>query len=212
MRSLPHRLRRVFITGLLVSLPLVITIVVFKFLFESVDNFLGPVISQLLIAAGAPIDPGFVVPGLGLIATMILVFLVGLASTNYLGRKLWELGEWTVTRIPVIRSIYSGAKQVIDTFALSGNQSFSKVALIEYPRKGMYSLAFVTGEMKGEIKNRAGRELVSVFLPTTPNPTSGFLLLVPREDIVELEMTVEEGIKMIISGGVVTPASVRKGA
>ena len=150
----------------------------FKFLFESVDNFLGPVISQLLIAAGAPIDPGFVVPGLGLIATMILVFLVGLAST----------------------------------FALSGNQSFSKVALIEYPRKGMYSLAFVTGEMKGEIKNRAGRELVSVFLPTTPNPTSGFLLLVPREDIVELEMTVEEGIKMIISGGVVTPASVRKGA
>lgn len=205
MKSFYLKMRRLFLAGLFVSMPLVITIVVFKFVFETLDNFLGPLVTRALIQMGAPIVRDFQVPGLGIITTILLIFLIGLFTTNLIGKKLLALGEWVVDQIPVIRSVYTGAKQIISTFSASDGKNFSKVVMLEYPRKGIYCLAFVTGTTKGEAQARTSREIVNIFLPTTPNPTSGFLLLVPREDLIEMDMSVEEGIKMVVSGGIVTP-------
>ncbi len=199
------KIRRIFLAGLLVSLPLVITIVIFKFMFETLDSFLGPYVTQLLILMGVPIVKDFQLPGLGLITTVLILFLIGLFTTNFIGRKLLHIGEGLVAQIPVIRSVYTGAKQIIDTFASSGTKNFSKVVLVEYPRKGLFCLAFITGETTGEAPARIGEDLINIFLPTTPNPTSGFYLMVPRSDLIELNMTVEDGIKMLMSGGLVTP-------
>ncbi len=205
MKPLSSRIRKVFLTGLFVSLPLVITIFFFKIVFVTLDNFLGPLVTQIIIQSGAPIPEDFHLPGIGVITTVALIFLIGLVTKNYLGKKLWGVGESLVTQIPLIRSVYIGAKQVIDTFVNSQETAFSKVVMLEYPRKGIYCLAFITGTSKGEVQEITGEELVNIFVPTTPNPTSGFFLMIPKEDIVELEMSVEDGIKMIVSGGVVTP-------
>lgn len=205
MKVVFGKIRRVFLAGLFVSLPLVVTVLLFKFVFEALDNFLGSAITIVLIKAGAPLPQDFIIPGIGVIATLTLVFLIGLFTTNWAGRKLWDIGEWVVGRIPVIRSVYTGAKQVIETFATNSEQAFSKVVMLEYPRKGIYCLAFVTGTTKGEIHVKTGNEFINIFLPTTPNPTSGFFLMIPQEDLIELDMSVEDGIKMIVSGGVVTP-------
>jgi len=205
MKAVIAKIRRVFLAGLFVSLPLVVTVLLFKFVFEALDNFLGSAITIVLIKAGAPLPQDFIIPGIGVVATLTLVFLIGLFTTNWAGRKLWNIGEWVVGRIPVIRSVYTGAKQVIETFATNSEQAFSKVVMLEYPRKGIYCLAFVTGKTKGEIHLKTGSEFINIFLPTTPNPTSGFFLMIPQEDLIELDMSVEDGIKMIVSGGVVTP-------
>jgi len=205
MKAVALKIRRLFLAGLLVTLPLAITILVFKFAFETLDNFLGPIVTHLLRQAGLPIAENHQAPGIGVVSTFLLVLLLGLFTTNFIGRKLLRLGEWLLAQIPIIRSVYIGAKQIIDTIALSGNQSFSKVVMVEYPRRGIYCLAFITGRTRGEAQARTGKDLINIFLPTTPNPTSGFFLLVPSEDLVEMDMTVEDGIKMIVSGGLVTP-------
>ncbi len=205
MKIILQKIRRVFLTGLLVSLPLIITIVVFRFAFTALDNFLGPLVTKLLIAIGVPIGKTYQIPGIGVVTTLVLVFLIGLFTRNFVGKRLWALGEWVVHQIPIIRSVYIGVKQIIDTFAVGGSQNFSKVVLVEYPRKDLYCLAFITGRSTGEAPARIGRGLTNIFLPTTPNPTSGFFLLVPNEDLIELDMSVEDGIKMIVSGGLVTP-------
>ncbi|MBI5815303.1 MAG: DUF502 domain-containing protein [Nitrospinae bacterium] len=205
MKTVAFRIRRVFLTGLLVSMPLVITIFVFKFVFETLDSLLGPGVTAIMRHGGAPIPEGAIIPGVGVLTTLLLVFLIGLATTNYLGRKLWDVAEKIFTAIPFIRPVYVATKQVIETFSAGGGQAFRKVALIEYPRKGMYSLAFITGHVKGEVMEKSGKDLVMVFIPTTPNPTSGFLLMLPPEDVTELDMPVEDGVKMIVSCGLVTP-------
>lgn len=205
MKAVTHSIRRVFLTGIIVSLPLVITIFVFKFVFETFDNLLGPVVTSIIRGLGAPIGPEYHLPGIGLVSTVALVFLIGLVSANYMGRKLWAYGEAALTKIPFIRSVYVATKQVIDTFSTNSSNAFRKVVIIEYPRKGIYSLGFITGKTDGEARERLAREMVNVFIPTTPNPTSGFLLLVPQEDVMELEMAVEDGVKMIVSCGLVTP-------
>ena len=205
MSAITGKLRRLFITGLLVSLPLAVTVVVFKFIFDSLDNFLGPIVTAGLLALKAPIPEDFHLPGLGVIVTILLVMMIGLFTRNYVGKKLWGIGEMIVDQIPGIRSVYYGAKQIIDTFATSNTKAFSKVVMLEYPRKGIWCLAFITGKTEGEARVRTNLDLVNIFLPTTPNPTSGFLLLVPKEDLIELDMTIEEGVKMIVSGGIVTP-------
>lgn len=212
MNTFTGKIRRVFITGLLVSLPLAITVFVFKFILDTLDNFLGPLATKGLLKVGAPIPVDFQIPGIGVVATIILVFTIGLITKNYLGRKLWGLGEMIVDWIPGIRSVYNGAKQIIDTFARSNTKAFSKVVMLEYPRKGIWCLAFITGKTEGEAQVKTDRELINIFLPTTPNPTSGFLLLVPKEDLIELSMTVEEGVKMIVSGGIVTPEYIPESA
>lgn len=205
MKAVTHSIRRIFLTGIIVSLPLVITIFVFKFVFETFDNLLGPLVTSIIRGMGAPIGPEYHLPGIGLVSTLALVFLIGLVSANYMGRRLWAYGEAMVTKIPIIRSVYAATKQVIDTFSTNSSNAFRKVVIIEYPRKGIYSLGFITGTTSGEARDRLGRDMVNVFIPTTPNPTSGFLLLVPQEDVVELEMAVEDGVKMIVSCGLVTP-------
>lgn len=204
MKHILLKMRRVFLAGFFVCLPLVITILVFRFAFRTLDS-LGPTVTQALIQVGAPIPHDFQIPGLGVVTTLTIVFLIGIVTTNYLGKKLWKFGEDIVTRIPVIRSVYTGAKQVIDTFATNTDKAFTKVVMLEYPRAGIYCLAFITGTTRGEAQDITGENLINIFLPTTPNPTSGFFLMVPKEDLTEMNMTVEDGIKMVISGGVVTP-------
>ncbi len=202
MRS---RLRNVFIAGLLVLLPISITSFVLIFLFQKLDNLLAPAFSKFLILLGLPLYEGQFIPGLGFVATILIVFFTGLITKNIIGRKFFQVGEFFVEKIPVARSIYSGAKQIIETVAKSNMDTFNKVVMIEYPRKGIFSVGFVTCESKGEIQENTEENVINVFVPTTPNPTSGMLVFVPKVDIIPLSMTVEEGIKLVVSGGIVTP-------
>lgn len=198
-------LKSIFFAGLVVTLPLAFTIFVFHFIFVNLDQFLGPLVTKLLIKLRAPITSDFRVPGLGLFTTFVIIFLVGLFTRNIAGRRLVRLGEAILVKIPVFKNIYVGAKQVIETISASSSRAFSKVVLVEYPRQGIYALAFITGESRGEVGEKMEKEMINVFLPTTPNPTSGFFLLVPKDEIIELDMSVEDGVKMLISAGLVVP-------
>jgi uncharacterized membrane protein len=133
------------------------------------------------------------------------VFLTGIVAANIVGRKLFDLGEAIVDRIPLVRSIYSAVKQVMHSLFSNGGQSFRRVLMVEYPRKGLWTLGFQTGVGLGEVQHRTDRDVVTVFIPTTPNPTSGFVIMVPREDAIELDMSVEDGLKFVMSLGVVVP-------
>lgn len=198
-------MRNIFITGLLVTLPIAFTIFILNFLFKTLDNWLSPSITKLLILAGAPILEDFRVPGLGVAATVFIIFLVGVLTKNIFGAKLVQLGEMIVEKIPIVRNIYTGAKQVVTTIAHTDTNAFSRVVLVEFPRKGIHAMGFVTSETKGEVQALTEGDVVSVFIPTTPNPTSGFLVFLPQNDIIDLTMSVEDGIKLIISCGIVTP-------
>ncbi|MGD1935079.1 MAG: DUF502 domain-containing protein, partial [Candidatus Phaeomarinobacter sp.] len=148
----------------------------------------------------------FTVPGLGLIIAVVLLTILGALTANLFGRTLVSYGERLVGRMPLVRNIYGALKQIFETVLSQSQQSFREVALIEYPRRGVYSIAFVTTAAKGEVQARADEEMVSVFLPTTPYPSSGFLRFVPRRDVITLEMSVEDAAKMVISAGLVAPA------
>jgi uncharacterized membrane protein len=148
---------------------------------------------------------GFHIPGLGVILTIIVLLVTGLLAANFVGRAFVGGWESLLDRIPVVRAIYSAAKNFAVIVFSDSSQSFKKVLLIQYPRKGLYSLAFQTSSELGEVQGRTGEEVVCCFLPTTPNPTSGFIIIVPRKDIIELDMDVDEALKMIISLGVVVP-------
>lgn len=189
-------LKTYFITGIVVLLPLAASFYVLAYLFKILDGMSADVIS---IALGKRI------PGLGVVLTLFIVLLVGFLATNIIGRTLIGISEKIMYRIPIARSIYRTVKQIVDSFYQGDKKSFKKVVLVEYPRRDMYSLGFLTGDTKGEAHYKTGEELLSVFIPTTPNPTSGYLLLVPRRDVIILEMSVEDGLKKIISGGVVVP-------
>jgi uncharacterized membrane protein len=147
----------------------------------------------------------YYIPGLGIVTLFLFILLAGVLATNILGKKIVELWEYFLKRVPVVRNIYSVFKSVVDTVSLQGKENFRRVVLIEFPRKGQYSLAFVTGVTPGEIQEVTQQNVVNVYVPTTPNPTSGYLLLVPEEDIIPLSMSVEDGMKMIISGGLYSP-------
>ncbi len=194
-------MKRYLIAGLLVWVPLGVTVLVIKLLVGVMDRTL------LLIPAGYRPDDllGFHVPGLGVVLSILVVFFTGIVAANLFGKQLVGLWESFLARIPLVRSIYSGVKQVVETVFSSSGQSFRKVLLVEYPRRGLWTLAFQTGTDIGEAQSLIGRDVVNVYVPTTPNPTSGFFLMIPREDIIELEMSVDEGLKMLISMGVVVP-------
>jgi len=195
-------LRRYLIAGLLVWVPLIITGLIIKLLVEMLDFTI-----LLLPPSWRPEALlGFSIPGTGVVVAIVIVFLTGLVAANILGRRLFELGDSIVDRIPLVRSIYSAVKQVMRTVLEDGQQSFRRVLMVEYPRPGLWTLGFQTGVGVGEVQHRTDREVVTVFIPTTPNPTSGFVILVPREDAVELEMSVEDGLKFVMSLGVVTPS------
>ncbi len=199
-----HALRNTFITGLFITLPLAVTIVVFRFVFTGVDGLFSPLITRLLIIFGAHIEPEYRIPGIGVITTITLIFAVGVITKHYAGRKLIAMGEAFIVKIPGLKGIYSASKQMIETFS-NGGMAFNKVVMIEYPRKGIYTIAFITNTGKSEISARAGMDMVNVFVPTTPNPTSGFFLALPKEDVTELDMSVEDGFKLVISGGMFVP-------
>ncbi len=203
--NLKRRLRNIFITGILITVPVAFTLFILNFLLKLLDNLVVPWFIKTLIEIGTPIPEDFRLPGLGLILIVLLIFVVGVLTKSFLGGKLVQLGEMIVDRIPVVRSIYTGAKQVVTTIAEADTKAFRKVVLVEFPRKGIYSVGFITGYTEGEVQELTDAKLVNVFVPTTPNPTSGFLVFVAHEDIIELTMTVEEGVKFIISVGIVTP-------
>ena len=195
------RLRRYFMAGLLVWLPVGATIVVFTLLLRLMD--------RALFLVPPPFRPeallGFPIPGLGAILAFIVLVVTGMLAANLLGRRLVKLYESLLERIPVVRTVYGAVKKFAEIVLSDSTASFNKVLLIEYPREGLYSLAFQTSENPGEIRAVTGEPIVAVFLPTTPNPTSGFMLFVPSRSVVELDMPVEAALKMIISLGVVVP-------
>lgn len=194
-------IRRYIMAGLLVWLPLGITILVVKMLVELMDRSL-----LLLPARYQPeLLLGMHIPGFGVILAVLVVLTTGIIVANLFGRKVVALWEALLARIPLVSSVYSAVKQISETmFSTTGN-SFRKVLLVEYPRKGLWTLAFQTGTAVGEAQCKTGREVINIYVPTTPNPTSGFFLMVPREDVVELQMSVDEGLRMIISMGSVVP-------
>lgn len=144
-------------------------------------------------------------PGLGVILVVLIVFIVGLLTRNIVGRKMVHLGEKIVDRIPLARVLYVGVKQLMEALILQKTKAFQKAALIEYPRRGVYAIAFITGESKGEIQQLTEKKMINIFVPTTPNPTSGFYILIPEDEIIILDMSVEEAFKLIVSGGIVSP-------
>lgn len=200
-----HRLRNYFLTGFIVCAPLAITIWLIWAFVGWVDSWIVPFIpSTFNPDAYVP----FRVPGVGLIVGLALITLVGFLTANIIGRKILSTGEHILGRMPLVRSIYNGLKQIIETVLSDKSNTFKKVGLIEYPRKGLYAIVFMATEAGGEVQAKVGDhagQTVAVFLPTTPNPTSGFLLFVPKADIIELTMSVEEGAKLVISAGLVSP-------
>ena len=194
-------LRRYLIAGLLVWVPLGVTLFIFISMVDLMDRTLLLLPEQL-----RPDNVlKFHVPGLGIVLTFVVVVATGVVARNLLGSQLVNLGEGLLARIPFVRGIYGAVKQVTETLFSGTGQSFKKVALVRYPHRDSWTMGFLTGEAAAELRHRTGRELMNVFVPTTPNPTSGFFLLVPREDVIELEMSVEEGLKMLLSVGVVQP-------
>ena len=195
-------LRRYLMAGLLVWVPLGVTLLIVTFLVDMMD--------QTLLLLPESIQPenllGFRIPGLGLVLTAVIVLVTGMVVTNLFGKQLFIIGERILQRIPLVRSIYASVKQVTESMFSSG-KSFRKVVLVEYPRQGMWSLAFQTGTGASEITSKTGQEIVSIFIPTTPNPTSGFFLMIPRGDVIELDMSVDQGLKLLLSVGVVVPDS-----
>ena len=195
------RIRRYLVAGLLIWLPIGATIVVFRLLLGLMD--------RLLFWLPAAYRPeallGFPIPGLGAILAVLVLFITGVLGANFFGRRLVSFYEGVLNRIPLVRSVYGGVKHFTEMVFSDKGRSFKKVLLIEYPRTGLYSIAFLTSERLEEVQARTGETVVTVFLPTTPNPTSGFMLFVPLSGIIELDMTVEEAVKMVVSLGVVVP-------
>lgn len=193
--------RRYFVAGLLVWIPLGVTIFILRVLIGLMDN------SLLLIPQKYRPEEwlGVAIPGLGIILTLMVVLITGLLAANFVGRSLVGFWESMLNRIPIVRTVYSGAKNFAEIVFSDSNESFKKVLLIEYPRKGIYSLAFQTATNLGEVQGRTGEDVVCTFVPTTPNPTSGFIIIVPKKDIIELDMEIDEAFKMIVSLGVVVP-------
>ncbi|HMW56764.1 MAG: DUF502 domain-containing protein [Candidatus Accumulibacter phosphatis] len=194
-------MKRYFITGLLIWVPLAITAWVLVLIVGAMDQSL-----RLLPEAIHPRTVlGFDIPGVGAVLTLLIIFLTGLLAANFIGQRLVAWWELLLARIPVVNSIYHSVKQVSDTLFSSSGNAFRKALLIEYPRRGSWTIAFLTGQPGGEMLRHLDGEHVSVYIPTTPNPTSGFFLMLPRTEVIELDMSVDTALKYVISMGVVAP-------
>ena len=198
--SLMARLRTYLITGILVTAPIAITISLIWLIIDLVDNLVKSVLPETYYS----LLP-FNFPGSGLILTLLALITIGFFAAGVLGKYLVKIGEDIVARMPIVRSVYGALKQIFETVLAQQSNAFRQVVLVEYPRRGIFALGFVTGVTEGEVQTLTDDTVINIFLPTTPNPTSGFLLFIPKRDLVVLDMTVEEGIKMVISGGIVTP-------
>lgn len=191
------RVRRNFLTGVLVLVPLAATLLIFKWLFDAIDGILEPAVEAIF---GRPIA------GIGFGAIIVLIFLAGIFASNVVGRKIIQRAEALVEELPMVREIYNTFKQVLQSVILPHKGGFRDVVLVEFPRPGMKTIGFVTNH----IKDAAGNKLVSIYIPTTPNPTSGYLEIMPEEDVVTIDMPVDDAIKMVVSGGMISPEVIDK--
>jgi uncharacterized membrane protein len=192
-------LKRYFLTGLLVVTPIWGTVLILKTLFVTVDGILGDVLAQLV--------PAYYVPGLGIVTLIALIFSVGLFAANFIGRHIVKMWEDLLHRLPLVRGIYSTLKSMMDILSFSDRGSYHRVVLIQFPKNGHYCFAFVTGVTKGEDTTLGQDPLIHVYVPTSPNPTSGYFLLVPEREVTSVDITVEEAMKLIVSGGLYSPAA-----
>ena len=185
---LGSKIRTQFLAGIIVIVPIGITVLIFVWIFNTIDNILQPVLTPML---------GHMIPGLGFGITVILIYLAGVIVSNVLGRKIIEYGESWLNRVPVFRQLYMGIRQIIESFSAPGKTGFMQVVLTEFPRKGMKSIGFITNETPG----KSGKKLFNIFIPTAPNPTSGFLQIVSEDEITRTDISVDDAIKMIVSAG-----------
>jgi len=197
-----QRMRAYFLTGILVTAPILITFYLAWILIKFVDSKVTPLIP---VQYNPETYLPFAIPGLGLIVLVMGLTLIGALTAGFIGRMWIRFSEQLLARMPVIRSVYGAVKQILETVLAQQSTAFREAVLVEYPRRGLWAIAFITGRTEGEVQNVTEEECINIFLPTTPNPTSGFLLFVPKKDLVSLSMSVEEAIKMVISGGIVTP-------
>ena len=191
MNSMTQNFRSKLFAGIATLLPLYLTFFVIKFLFLTLEEMSAPMLTKL----------GVEIPGLGIILTVVLIFILGVLVTNFLGRKIFNLGERIVKKVPIVNMIYTTLKQIPDTFTKGTTEAFEGAVYIEYPREGLWTMAFISGESK----TKEGVPYYHLFVPTTPNPTSGFFLMIPQADAVSTGMSVEDGLKTIISGGLLAP-------
>ena len=191
MNSITQNFRSKLFAGIAAALPLFLTYVLLEFLFITLDEMSAPILDKM----------GWEIPGLGIVLTLLLIFFLGVLVTNFLGRKIFNIGERIVKKVPVVNTIYSTLKQITETFTKGTSDTFKAAVYIQYPRKGLWTMALISGESK----SKDGIPYYHLFIPTTPNPTSGFFLMIPQADAVPTGMSVEEGLKTIISGGLLAP-------
>ena len=198
------RLRNYFISGLLFWIPLALSVLVIKFFLEVVNNLVP---ARFLPESLLNLDTN--IPGSGIVLVVLIILITGALVTNILGRKIVELWEGILNKIPGFRNIYNALKKISSTVLNTSSESFRKAFLIQYPSKGIWVIAFQSGDYKGEVKNIIGDDVINLFVPTTPNPTSGFFVMMAKKDAYELNMSVEEAFKLVISAGVVTPENLK---
>jgi len=198
------RLRNYFISGLLFWIPLALSVLLIKFFLEIVNNLVP---TRLLPESLLNLDT--TIPGSGIVFVILVILITGAVVTNILGRKLLDLWERALNKIPGFRNIYNALKKISSTVLNTSSESFRKAFLIQYPSKGIWVIAFQSGDYKGEVESIIGKDVINLFVPTTPNPTSGFFVMIPKKDAVELQMSVEEAFKLVISAGVVTPENLK---
>jgi len=202
-------MKKNFLLGLVVVLPFFLTVYIVWIIFKVVGRFFTPFLTKILEVFVPVHIPGFVVIFFSALITLLLIWFIGILTSNFIGKKLFQIAENLLLKIPMASGIYDATKKLMRVFFMD-KSTFQRVVLIEWPRKGVYSIAFMTAEAMGEVQERTKEEVVNVFMPTTPNPTTGFLVLVPKNEIIQLNMSVDDAMKLIISGGIVTPNTVSK--
>jgi len=202
-------LKKKSITGLLIVLPLVVTMLLLTYVFNKVDKYISPNVIKLLKLFGIELSAGrltnIALSLIGLFLTFLIIYLIGLLGTNIIGKRIVTVFDNLMLRIPLIKGIYGGARQLLQTVSTPNKEAFEKVVLIQYPRSGIYAIGFATSDAIEEIRHKTEQDLISIFLPTSPNPTSGMLILVPKKDILFLDISLEEALKVVVSGGIVHP-------
>ena len=199
-RLILDTVRRMFVSGVLVIVPIIATVIVLNFLFHTVDGVLSPVLERFL---------GYSIPGMGLLATILLILLAGALARNVIGSRLFSVGELLFVRTPLVRTVYSAAKQLVEAITLPQRKVFQRAVLVEYPRKGIYAVGFAAAKTLLNDGPLEG-ELVAIFVPSTPTPVTGFVIMVPADEVYELDISTENVIKMLVSGGIATPAELHR--
>lgn len=205
MKMIKGTIKKNIIAGLLVTVPVLLTYIVLKFVITRIDALVVPVVSKIIGEKAMENFNGYFVPGMGFLILIFFIFFIGLLTTNFFGKKLFSFGELVLRKIPIVRVIYITIKKVVDTVSQSNESTFEKMALITYPRAPLKTLGIIVCDTPDAVSRNIEEPSVNVFVPTSPNPTTGFVIAVPIKDVAFLKMTVEEGLKMVISFGVVAP-------